>query len=41
MPVQTSPYPLAVVLNMLGEYPASVKSGAGYFYDDVDDDCES
>ena len=30
-----SQYPLAIDANMVGEYPALVKSGAGYFYDDV------
>ena len=30
-----SKYPLAIDENMVGEYPALVKSGAGYFYDDV------
>ncbi|TXJ06746.1 MAG: hypothetical protein E6Q25_08605 [Acinetobacter sp.] len=31
----TSQYPLAIDENMVGAYPAWVKSGAGYFYDDV------
>lgn len=30
-----SQYPLAIDESMVGEYPALVKSGAGYFYDDV------
>ncbi|MEB4592452.1 GCN5 family acetyltransferase [Candidatus Thiothrix sp. Deng01] len=28
-------YPKAIDPDMVGEYPASVKLGAGYFYDDV------
>ena len=35
MDKQMSQYPLAIDANMVGEYPALVKSGAGYFYDDV------
>lgn len=31
----TSAYPLAVVPNLIGTYPADTHSGAGYFYDQV------
>ena len=30
-----STYPEAIDAKMVGEYPASTKSGGGYFYDDV------
>lgn len=30
-----SQYPLAINLDLVGEYPASTKSGGGYFYDEV------
>ncbi len=30
-----SQYPLAINFDLVGEYPASTKSGGGYFYDEV------
>ena len=32
---QMSKFPIAIDKNQVGEYPASCKSGGGYFYDDV------